>query len=54
MSCVKPKFHGSSFLVPNNNEDVESLTCYEETAGVLDVLRGCYEETAAVEFRLKA
>jgi len=29
-----------------------SLTCYRKSA-VSDVLRGCYEETAPVEFRLK-
>ena len=43
---VKPKFHGSSFLVTSSQ--YKSPTCYRD---VVRVGRGCYEETAPYGIR---
>ena len=56
---LKPKFHGRSFLAASsqNPRDIlakMSLTYHEEIGRVGRVGRGCYEETAPVEFKLYA
>ena len=72
MNLIKPKFHGSSFLVACRCQLVRLsqalqarfvadmfaarqtiLTCRDglKVASIV-VIRGCYEETAPVEFRL--